>query len=316
MKRIMFMTMMMAAAVSAVEKKELMPLIETAATVTSNAYVDVRDKIVAHGKDVLPLLAEIAVDESLPWQQQLVARICYERIERKPDIEKLLATDWYAHPDFEPRWNRFRTGPEPFIGAIIVPELKNAGVWYYCLEVVWKMKNEYGEAFRDRSRAPEYWASCCVLAVKDNPEERPWFLRICAEILKNAPDLDPYRSRAGWLYSLLRDEEKPDTVPILLEVMHNQKEDFFGFVVTVSKYADARSIEAIEEYIAKHPPPPVDPLLIEAIQKDDPTMTAETFHPRRFAQALAPVRARPAPPPAPEPPFRLGTNIVRRAGER
>ena len=308
MKRMMFM-MMMAATVSAVEKNELMPLIETAATVTSNAYVEVRDKIVAHGKGVLPLLAEIAVDESLPWQQQLVARICYERIERIEDIEKLLVTDWYQHLEFNPEWNRYRQGPEGAMMKLVVDYMKKVGLWYYCLEVVWKTTNDNGKIFRRNT--PENWAGGCTRAVRDNPEERVWFLRICSDVLKNAPDLDPYRSRAGWLYSTLRREEKPDTVPILLEAMHNQKGDIFGFVVEVSKYADARSIEAIEQYIAKYPPPPVDPLWIEAIQKDDPTVTAETFHPRRFAQALAPVRARPAPPPTPEPPFRLGTKVIK-----
>ncbi|MCL2104436.1 MAG: hypothetical protein FWH21_05190 [Kiritimatiellaeota bacterium] len=67
----------------AVEKKELMPLIEEASTKRESAYVEVRKKIVDYGKDAIPILGEIAVDESLPWQQRLVARICYERIEGK-----------------------------------------------------------------------------------------------------------------------------------------------------------------------------------------------------------------------------------------
>jgi len=195
------------------ENEGLASLIERASVTYDHVYLAIRNKIIEDGANALPVLAEIAVDESLPWQQRLVARICYERIERRDDIEKLLATDWYAHPEFEPRWNEYITGAEPFMMKLVVDDMKKAGLWYYCLEVLWKTTNDNGKIFRRNT--PENWAGGCATAVKDNPEERIWVLRICSDILKDAFDLDPYRSRAGWINSMLFREEKPDSAYVL-----------------------------------------------------------------------------------------------------
>ena len=126
----------------------------------------------------------------------MVARICYERIERKEEIEKLTATDWYAHPKFEERWNNRLSGPEGQMFDMVVSDLKKAGLWYYYLEVEWKMTGELAE-IRD-SHKDGYWARCCSFAVKDNPEERVWFLRVCADLFK----LTPPPSRVGWLLDM------------------------------------------------------------------------------------------------------------------
>jgi len=55
-------------------------------------------------------------------------------------------------------------------------------------------------------------------------------------------------------------------------------------------YADSRSADALEAFVANRP-------------------NSEREY---LAPELATVRARAAPPPSPEPPFRLGTNIVKR----
>ena len=212
-KILMILSFVTATNAFTLERKELMPLIEEAAVKRESAYVEVRDKVVGYGAGALPLLVELAVEGDLPWQQRLVARICYERIKRIEDIEKLLVTDWYNHPGFEPRWNLLITGPEGPMGKLVVADMEKAGLWYYYLEVVWKITNEDGKIFRKRN--PESWAGGGALVVKESPEERIWFLRVCSEILKDAPDLDPFRSRAGWLHSTLLREGKADSAYLL-----------------------------------------------------------------------------------------------------
>lgn len=258
MRKTLALTMVTITAVAiAVEKTELMPLIETASTnrepssVTvkvlslrpgqpepareviyhESAYVKIRNKIVEYGRDALPLLAEIAVDENLPWQQQLVARICKERIEREKDIEALLATDWYKHPDFNPNWSLVITGPEPGMGTIIVPELKDAGLWYHCLEVLWKMTSEKGNCISD----PDLWARWCTLAVKDSPE-RVWLLRAFDDMIETTPP----PPRLHWLFTMLTGEQKNDTTDVL------------------------------EKYKRKFPPPPPQPPRQYIADKPDP----------------------------------------------
>ena len=182
---LLFVTMITASAF-AVERKELVSLIEEASGKRESAYLEARGRIIAYGADALPLLADLAMDESLSWQQRLVSRICYERIERKDDIGKLLATDWYKHPKFNPDSHRLITGPEPTLGTIIIPEMKDAGLWYHCLEVVWKMTGEKGNCIGDA----DLWTYWCTAAVKDNPEERVWFLRVCRDKKKSRQMLD------------------------------------------------------------------------------------------------------------------------------
>ena len=194
----------------AVEKKELMPLIEEASTKRESAYVEVRKKIVDYGKDAIPILGDIAVDESLPWQQRLVARICYERIEREKEIKKILEIDWYSHPKIDSNWPDLIIGQEGYIAGLVKAEIAETGLWYYCLELEWKMTNERGN-LRERG-GNSYWTSACIAAVRDNPEERIWFLRICSEIMVIDP---PTQRWSNWLFPTLRREEKPDTAYLL-----------------------------------------------------------------------------------------------------
>ena len=208
MKKILFFVVMRMTSVFALEKQELMPLIGSVATTTGNAYLEVRNQIVNCGTNLIPVLGTIAIDETLPWQQRLVARICYERIERKNDIEKLLATDWYSHPKFNPEWNEYLSGPEIRMRDMVIADLKDAGLWYYYLEVEWKMTGETAKLKRDNSR----WVSWCTFAVKDSPEERIWFLRICADLMALTP---PPPRWDKWLFPVLVREEKPDMVFVL-----------------------------------------------------------------------------------------------------
>jgi len=209
MKRVLTLALFATLNTFALERKELMPLIEQASTKREAAYVEMRNKIVEYGTDVLPLLADLAVDESLPWQQRLVARICYERIERKEDIENLLATDWYKHPNFDPNWGLVIMGPEGgIIANLVMPEIRRLGLWYYCIEEMWKMT---GEKWKHLHRADLLeWS--CVSFVKDTPEERIWFLRVCSDLMTLPPPPPP---RFNWPRSTLFQQEKPDSAYVL-----------------------------------------------------------------------------------------------------
>jgi len=214
MRRMLIFTAMVTANVLAAERRQLMPFIEEAATKRESAYLEVRNKILEHGTNTLPVLAELAVDETLPWQQRLTARICYERIERGKEIKKLLETDWYAHPKIDPQWSIPIVGPEAHIAGLVRDEVKEVGLWYYCLEQEWKMTGEKGN-LRDYA-GYSFWTTACSLVVKDNPEERLWFLRVCADLMANvppAPQFSPTRIR--WIYLELQAEEKPDAAYVL-----------------------------------------------------------------------------------------------------
>jgi hypothetical protein len=209
----MLLAMIMTTSVFAFEQKDLMLLIEEAAVAKSNAYLEVRNKIVEHGAKILPVLSALTTDESLSWQQQLIIRICYERIERKADIEKLLETDWYSHPKFDPTEPMPIVGPEARMGRFVRPELTEAGLWYYYLEREWKNTGEDGKISKHHS--PDLWVSWCTLAVKDNPEERIWLLRICSEFLTDASPSPAPSTRAYSLQYMLQKEEKPDSAYVL-----------------------------------------------------------------------------------------------------
>ena len=264
-----------------------MPLIAEASVKREAAYVEIRDKIVQLGADVLPILGVAAVDESLPWQQRLVARICYERIEQKEVIERILKMDWYNHSGVKPEWNGRIIGPEGGIAANLVkPEIQEAGLWYYCLEVEWKMTGETGNLRNDGRY--NYWVFVCTDAVKGNPEERIWFLRVCADLMAISPP--PARFRQ--LYYNLMAEKSPDSAPLLLRHFDAFKAtrpvgfDPDGWLIEVAGYADSRSADLFDQFLKTHPNP--------------------------FNLTSGGIRARPAPPPPPEH-FRLGTNIIRRA---
>lgn len=278
MKKVLLLVTVITANAFAAERKELMPLIEAAVAAQSNAYIEARERITAFDETAIPILGMIAKDNSLPWQQRLVARICYERMDRKGDIEKLLAMDWYRHPNFDPKWKEFITGPELFMGKMVVPELKAAGLWYYCLELVWKMTDEKPKLWADRGKNRYHWIHWCVTAVKDNPEERIWFLRVCADVLETAPP----HPLADWLRPVLSNEKTPDVVPLLFRYCINKDTEIGPWFYDILKYADTRSLDVLEAYISTKP--------------------NSDYHNGAFRL----VRERPVPP-APEPPFRLGT---------
>ena len=287
MKRMLLLVAMTAASVIAMDKKEIAPLIEVASTNREVAYLKARNRIVEYGKEVLPILAECATDDTLPWQQQLVARICYERIERKKDIEQLLALNWEAK--FNPEEVQTRAG-RSYTQKVIQDTLKEFGLWYYYLEPWWKMTDEM--------TSDKYWSSHwivnCTDVVKDSSAERIWFLRVCSDLMANPT---PSFSIVQLLNRLEFEAPtyKPNADTVLLVLQYRQpswyeKGDQVGsWFKNILECADSRSADMLKEYAEKWWP-----------------SVART---PEFAETLTTVRARSAPP-VPEP-FRLGVKIIK-----
>jgi hypothetical protein len=55
----------------------------------------------------------------------------------------------------------------------------------------------------------------CTDTIRDNPEERIWFLRICSDALRDAPPVLTPSTRVYSLQYILQREEKPDSAYVL-----------------------------------------------------------------------------------------------------
>ena len=277
----------------AVDQTELDAMLQTAATNQGGAYLAARNTVVNLGTNALPQLGQAAIDSKLPWQSRLVARICYEKILRQPEIAALTTTNWYAHPKFNPRWEMLHAGPETEMWKIVVPDLRNVGLWYYYLEIKWKQTGE--TPTRPLWRIAEAWPQWCFKAVKDEPE-RVWFLRVCSELM--ADPKYPGQLFLG-LYDTLSRDKKSDTVPLLLQYFEKynslergmepypgaRDEGYRMRFAPIISFADSRHTDLLEKFISERP----------ALAS--------------LTNQLAVVRARKVAD-EPEPPFRLGTNLV------
>jgi hypothetical protein len=219
MKKLLILVTMITASAFALERKDIIPFAEKAAMEKGNTYLESRNKIAGYGTDALSILGTIVLDEFLPWQQRLVARICYERIEREKDIEYLLVKDWHARPKFDKEWWQLLPGPELKMRDMVVADLKEAGLWYYYLELEWKITNEKAK-IRD-TKIIDFWTGWCSFAVKDNLEERVWFLRVYSDVAENP---ETY-SRAERLYSILKQEKQADSFDLASELAEAYKRE-------------------------------------------------------------------------------------------
>ena len=87
-----------------VETSPLDKLFETAAEAQGDSYLTARNAIVSLGTNTLPFLVLTGNDMSKPWQQRLVARICYERIINGHNIDALRQYDWRSHLGYNAQW--------------------------------------------------------------------------------------------------------------------------------------------------------------------------------------------------------------------
>jgi hypothetical protein len=301
-------------------------MLATAATNRGSAYLEARAEILAPGTNALPALGRCAVALDMPWQQRLVARICYERLSRSADIAALWAYDWRTDKGYDKQWEQHILGPTANLGKIVVPKCREVGLWYYYVELMWKETGELPTCDKCLKPIQEYtnprerqvelerrrkeglrscihgdgrfrnsWPQWCLDAVSVGPE-RYWYRQIVSERMLGSPF-------SGWhlgRYQTFLREKDPETVPVLVQFYDAYKSSISGLemypgaraegyknvFIPIMALADSRHVDLLEKFISEKPA--LEPLKMR----------------------LAEVRARPAPSPVTEPPFRLGTNAV------
>ena len=181
--------------------------------------------------------------------------------------------------------------------GIAVSHLVSLGLWYYYIEVTWKVTGELSES--PLPRINDYCGRWYRAALANQPEEQYLLLAIADRMAKDkhldAPDaMELYEASANGKYV--------DVVPIMIErydAFFERKaagveaypgaktEGYVRLFRPIIEAADSSHVSQLERFIAAHP-------------------ALAELTPR-----LAEVRARPAPPPRADPPFRLGTEAVR-----
>lgn len=296
MKRLLVLLCLLPIAVWGVERNELDKMLAAAATNQSADYLVARNEIANLGTNVLDQLAQAGKDASLSWQQRLVARICYERLVRGKEVAALRTYDWQTHPGYDVKWKNYIIGPSARLGLIAIPYFAEKGLWYYYIELTWKRTGETPST-RDR-RLVAAWPRWCRLALANQPE-REYLILAMSDRLHNEPTFD--NDDSVECYKELLKGKESEVVPVLIERYdaYNRREvigpEMFpgrhaelyrGMFEPIVSFADSRHEDLLEKFIGDHP------ALAELKPK------------------LAEVRARPAPSPKAEPPFRLGTNVV------
>jgi|GEM_PF-1293479 len=309
------------------EAEELRPLLSAAATNRCTAYLSARGEILSLGTNALPALGRCAADAVLTWQERLVARICYERIARKEDIEYLLSYDWRADTGYDKRWEKNIVGPSFKLGTIVVPKCREVGLWYYYVELTWKETGELpacGKCLKpihdytdpherhdemqrrsrenvrscihEDSRVRGCWPRWCQEAVVSEPE-RYW----CRLIVTERMLTTPYSAWHTGRYQTFMREQDVDAVPILVRFFDVY---FQNEVVGTEAYPGSRAVtlrgmvSPIFDFAdSRHAD------LLENFIAEKPALEP-------LMKRLPEVRARPAPPPPTEPLFRLGTKSV------
>ncbi len=313
--------------VAAGDDMQLKNMLASAATNRGTAYLEARAEILAPGTNALPALGHCSIASDLTWQQRLVARICYERLSRDSDFVALWAYDWRSDKGYNKQWEQHILGPTANLGKIVVPKCREIGLWYYYVELTWKETGELPSCGKCLKPIQEYtnprerqaemerrakeglrscihqdsgfcgsWARWCLEAVANEPE-RCWYRLTVEERMAASPFSDWHIGR----YETFLREKDPETVPVLvqcydaysaqqlegIEIYPGSKvQTYRGMFLPLLLFADSRHIDLLEKYISENP-------ALEPLRK-----------------RLAEVRARPAPPPVAEPPFRLGTNAV------
>jgi hypothetical protein len=304
----------------AVDDSHLFGMLAAAATNRGNAYLEARAQILALGTNALPELGRYAIAADLTWQQRLAARICYEKLTRGADIDALMAYDWRKDKNYDKKWEQFITGPSIRMGAVVVPKCREFGLWYYYVELTWKETNELPvcgkclkplqEYSNPRERQAELerrgneglrscvhqdgrfrkeWPNWCLQVFTDEPEKYWRILAISERMIETPFSLWHYDR-----YLQFIKEKDRETVPLLVQlydartkIYPSNREDWYreGFL-QILEFADSRHADLLEKFISEKP-------ALEPLKK-----------------RLAEVRARPAPSPVTEPPFRLGKDLI------
>lgn len=283
--------MMCLLATSALAYTELEEKIGRVSEARGKAYLAARDEVVALGPKVLPELHRMATANSIGWKTQLMARVVYERIARKPDIDKVQTHDWKAYPPYaKPGKNILRFGPNEkgeevllevvgpppghvvipmtgqssLMGKHVLPVLREAGLWYYYIEQVWKQTNEGPPAMAFDNLFMESWTDWCAAVVKEQPE-KIWWARALADRLE-ASDFKDWRDIA--LFNELLSSGESDAAPFLVRRFddwfradtHNReafpgswKSTYPRRFSKIMAFADASQSSLVEDFLNREP---------------------------------------------------------------
>lgn len=285
MKTMIFLLCLVPVCVMAGELSGISDMLVLAASVDTDGYIEVRKAIADIGAPALPVLGREAENMERPWQQRLVARICYERIMRGADIQDLRKEDWSSYPPYQPRQMGVlvltempdgtrsaemrpsgasvgipRSGPSYLMDAHVIPHCQKMALWYYFIELTWKQTGE-GPLNIDDPKFIERWPTWCRMALSGRPEEVYLFLtmtdRLEKDELLEAAD-------ATQLYRELLNAQWPEAVPVLVrrydaynkrkvrgpEVFPgSQAITFRGMFQPILDTADHRHAELLEVYM-------------------------------------------------------------------
>jgi hypothetical protein len=115
-------------------------------------YIKARDRIVALGGDAIAPLESILNNGSRPWGERVMAGICLERIQHLEKIRAIVEKDWRQEPSLAGNsgWKTVAGYPSE-VGGLIGQQIRDAGLSYYCLELVWKRTEEINSIIDHRS---------------------------------------------------------------------------------------------------------------------------------------------------------------------
>ena len=251
------------------------------------AYVAIRDRLVADANT--NDLYRASSDTALDWKDRLVARIALERKLRGADIEALRRYDWRKDPEAPEPMKISAAGLSYSMESTIRERFHVAGLWYYYIEVNWKMAG--GSLCKGFSAS---WPFHATGGVSKEPEW--WYMRRVLYVqMSSYENMNEDRDKI-LRYRIRLAQKDADAIPVLVE----KYEMFFRAAIpeyecypgenikiyrtkfaSIMSFADVRHIALLEKYISEHP-------------------VLEPLRPK-----LEEVKKRPAPEPVPEPPFRV-----------
>ncbi|MCG3146938.1 MAG: hypothetical protein PCFJNLEI_00373 [Verrucomicrobiae bacterium] len=289
---------------AAMDRGELNTMLATAAATKSNTYLEARQGIIASNKSNPSLLAKAAVDPHLTWQQRLVARICYERLNRGAEIDVLRRYDWRTHPQYDKNWEKDHVGPTAYLGKFAIPRFTEAGFWYYYIEMQWKRTSEFSidSAISriNETRTGFSWIGWSASALQNQPENY-YRIRCAIEQIDYDPELaDPWSIYCYRFLSNFTNPNPPPTPAVAIPSLVKHHEAFFNRTV-----GGGRSPKEREEYYWG-----TFEVLMNSANVSHAEMIEEYInsHPRLaiLKGKLSAIRSRPALPYQSDPPFRLG----------
>ncbi|MBI5394299.1 MAG: hypothetical protein HZA91_03285 [Verrucomicrobia bacterium] len=215
MKKLLAICLWLPLTAGAMDSTMLRQRLQQAASASGQDYIRARAAILTEGKANQLALQKAAEDDSLTWQQRLMARICCEWVEREPEIVALRKYACRTDPEYqkhEKEWRPYRCGDRPLLMSLLQNAFKEKRLWYYYLELLWKRTGEYGEDGGDMLPTRS-WPEHAQIALRGQPEEYYWF-----QILRDAVRRDPrLKSKdAEEAYNSLIRNKRAEAMPELM----------------------------------------------------------------------------------------------------